>query len=1000
MTAPDHRDVIFSRAKRSWLGSVFGTVPVDPTRRSIGDVARVAIAALGVYLCLRSVPGLSTLDDVLLTANEDLSGWVDGLLSAVYWVGIIVPALTIVLASLATRRWRLLVVVAASVAATAIAGVLLGANLDLASSSQIDRAGYSWNGGDPSLPVGALSVAAAIVFGALPFLMRPTRLISLGALLVAVPSAAVVTVSLPGAVIASALLGWGAAALAHLALGAPEGGPAPSDVTAALAEIGVPVTDLERVIEDEPSQRLFHAVSESGEHVSVVVIGRDATRYQTSRELVRRLWYKRSGPTPAATRLSQVEHRTLLLLLAERAGVAVPQLVAVGTAGPNDDALQITVAPPGTPLDELDGYQVTDGVLDDVWRNVTRLHDAGLVHGSLRAHHIVVDGDGSTVLVDFSSASPAGRGARIDVDEAALLVATAAIVGADRALAAYELVRGPEALAALLPVLESAALPASVRRSTKGTRQLVKRLREEAADMVGVEPPQLEELRRVSPGNIAMAIGGLIGVYLVVGELSSAGGMRSILQGADLWWVLVVLLLSQTPQLAQAIAMLGSVVQRIPLGSATAVQFANQFMGLVGGTVATTALVIRYFQRLGLGAAIAISSAVLNTVATMVTQSILVIAGLWLSRGDWQRTGFHHRRRRLHVRQQPLDAHHRDRTRHRGRTGAPAPTPPGGDDAATSCEGRHREPAGGATPTRQGPSALRRQRRIAGPVRHDARRRAPGLRRVAPPHAAHRDQLLRLAPRRHHPRSWWTRRDRGGPDRRIHGCGDPSGTGHRGHVHRPALHRLPATSLGLGLAALAPAEGLRLSGQTSHRGFALRRDPAGWRRCRQFGVAVRKGLDHRGGTDRGSPPIASAAVRRAAHARSGTAVDHEGRARAVGALVGGQEQRQRSDLLGSAHPGDRLVRDVGRRGLLTGVSDEAGGDGAGMDGVHPDAVGTELERCDLRQTRDGELGGDVGSEIGCPNQTPDRRHVDDGTAAAGPHRTDRQREVRERYLPG
>lgn len=639
MTASEHHDVILSRAKRSWLGSVFGTVPVDPTRRSIGDIARVVLAAVGVYLSLRSAPGLSTLDDVLLTANGDLREWVDDLVTAVYWAGIVLPTLTIVLASLATRRWRLLVTAAASVAVVAIVGALLSTNLDLASASQIGAAGYSWNGGDPSLPVGALSVAAAIVFGALPFLMRPTRLISLGALLVAVPCAAVVTVSLPGAVVASALIGWGAAALAHLALGAPEGGPAPSDVTAALAEIGVPVTDLQRVVTDEPSQRVFHAVSESGEHVSVVVIGRDATRYRTSRELVRRVWYKQSGPTPATTRLAQVEHRTLLLLLAERAGVAVPQLVAVGTAGPNNDALQITVAPPGTPLDELDGYQVTDGVLDDVWRNVTRLHDAGLVHGNLRAHHIVVDGDGTTVLVNFSSASPAGPGARIDVDEAALLTATAAIVGADRALAAYELVRGPEALAALLPVLESAALPGSVRRSTKGTRQLVKRLREEAAGMAGVDPPRLEELRRVSPANIAMAIGGLLGVYLVAGELSSAGGMRSILSGADLWWVLVVLLLSQTPQLAQAIAMLGSVVQRIPLGSATAVQFANQFMGLVGGTVATTALVIRYFQRLGLGAAIAISSAVLNTLATMVTQSILVIAGLWLSRGDWQRTG-------------------------------------------------------------------------------------------------------------------------------------------------------------------------------------------------------------------------------------------------------------------------------------------------------------------------------------------------------------------------
>ena len=58
-----------------------------------------------------------------------------------------------------------------------------------------------------------MSVAAAIVFGALPFLMRPTRLVALGALLVAVPCAALAAVSLPTVVVASVLLGWGAAAL-------------------------------------------------------------------------------------------------------------------------------------------------------------------------------------------------------------------------------------------------------------------------------------------------------------------------------------------------------------------------------------------------------------------------------------------------------------------------------------------------------------------------------------------------------------------------------------------------------------------------------------------------------------------------------------------------------------------------------------------------------------------------------------------------------------------
>ena len=51
--------------------------------------------------------------------------------------------------------------------------------------------------------------------------------------------------------------------------------------------------------------------------------------------------------------------------------------------------------------------------------------------------------------------------------------------------------------------------------------------------------------------------------------------------GLGLVLLIVVILLSQTPQLAQAIGMLGSVAEPLPLGPATGVQFANQFMGLV-----------------------------------------------------------------------------------------------------------------------------------------------------------------------------------------------------------------------------------------------------------------------------------------------------------------------------------------------------------------------------------------------------------------------------------
>ena len=61
-------------------------------------------------------------------------------------------------------------------------------------------------------------------------------------------------------------------------------------------------------------------------------------------------------------------------------------------------------------------------------------------------------------------------------------------------------------------------------------------------------------------------------------------------------------------------------------------QFANNFTGLIGGTVATTALVIRFFQKQGLKVAVAVSSGVMNSLAGSIVQLVLVTIGLLLSR--------------------------------------------------------------------------------------------------------------------------------------------------------------------------------------------------------------------------------------------------------------------------------------------------------------------------------------------------------------------------------
>ena len=81
--------------------------------------------------------------------------------------------------------------------------------------------------------------------------------------------------------------------------------------------------------------------------------------------------------------------------------------------------------------------------------------------------------------------------------------------------------------------------------------------------------------------------------------------------------------------------MMGSVAIPLPYKAVVGEQFANNFTGLVGGTVATTALVIRFFQKQGQKVAVAASSGVLNSLASMVVQTVLVIIALIFTGDDF-----------------------------------------------------------------------------------------------------------------------------------------------------------------------------------------------------------------------------------------------------------------------------------------------------------------------------------------------------------------------------
>jgi hypothetical protein len=134
-------------------------------------------------------------------------------------------------------------------------------------------------------------------------------------------------------------------------------------------------------------------------------------------------------------------------------------------AGPygNGSGLLVQEMVPGRSLEELDPGAVDDATLKAAWAEVARLHQAGMSHGDLGRHSVVVDGDGRPWLVDFDHATAVAPERLRQADLVELLLSLAVRFGPDRAVAGATDSFGPEPLAAAL----AATTPSALTRTTR-----------------------------------------------------------------------------------------------------------------------------------------------------------------------------------------------------------------------------------------------------------------------------------------------------------------------------------------------------------------------------------------------------------------------------------------------------------------------------------------------------------------------------------------------------
>jgi glycosyltransferase 2 family protein len=542
-------------------------------------------------------------------------------------VACLAAAAVVVAAALRRRRFRLLagLAVGAAAAAAIATGIfaLFGGQHPDALTNNLARG--SWLAGAAFPGPALIASATAVVVAAAPWLSRPWRRAAWLTLLLAAAARLLTGTVLPMELILAIATGVTVGAAVLVAFGVPDRRMGPDEVAAALRRAGVPVESVRPAEVTAKGSRKFAAVAADGQRLFIKALGSDQRDADLLYRAYRAVRLRNVGDTrPAASLFHAVEHQALVGVMAERAGVFAPGVDRVVRAG--DTALLVMEWVDGRSLEQLPAAQVTDDLLVRLWREVAKLHRAGIAHRSLRAANVMVRPEGLPRIVDFGFSELAATPRQTDLDVAELLASLATLVGEDRAVSAAAEVLGGGGLAPAVPLLQPLALSAATRRAIAGHDGLLRRTRSAAAAASGQDAGDLARVQRVRPRTL-LAIAAAAGAfYYLLPQLANVGSSWQAMQSAHWIWLPVVIAFSVLTYLASAISLQGSVTVRLPFWPTVLTQGASSFINRVSpANVGGMALNVRYLQKTGVEPSAGVAAVGVNALAGALVHAVLLV---------------------------------------------------------------------------------------------------------------------------------------------------------------------------------------------------------------------------------------------------------------------------------------------------------------------------------------------------------------------------------------
>ena len=282
------------------------------------------------------------------------------------------------------------------------------------------------------------------------------------------------------------------------------------------------------------------------------------------------------------------------------------------------------------PLAGLTPSDISDEQLRSAWSQLLKAHQGGLAHRNINAENLCLGADGSLYFLNWSDGEVAASKMSILIDQVQLLVLTSSYFGKNRAVAAMRAVIPASQIEAMVPVLQTLALPSSTRQKIRKTALLAK-LRQELLSRDQADPAAVPraQLRRFSLSSLVFTALGLSAVLIVLGSLNFKE-IYATISAANLWWILAGVFFAIVMSSGQALSLQAVTPNRLGYGELFILQLAGSVTSLVvPAGVGVGALNLRYLTKKNMTGALALATVSLmqlfQFVITVVLLAVMVM---------------------------------------------------------------------------------------------------------------------------------------------------------------------------------------------------------------------------------------------------------------------------------------------------------------------------------------------------------------------------------------